>query len=240
MNEDRTPTPHNSARKGQIAETVLLPGDPLRARYIAENYLSDAELVTSVRGMEGWTGNYNGKKVTVMGSGMGSASCGLYSYELYKFYDVENIIRIGTAGGYQEFMETGDLVFAMTSSTDSNYAGQYELPGTFSPSGSFELLEKAVSYARENKIRFHVGGIFSSDYFSQYNARGWERAWKPWARMGCLAQDMETYALYCNAAFLGKKALSIVTNVHSLPVNKGGPCSPEALDNMIRTALSLV
>ena len=204
-------TPHNIANKNEIAETVLLPGDPLRAKYIAENFLNNAKQVTSVRNMLGFTGTWNGNPITVMGSGMGGPSAGIYSYELFSFYDVEKIIRIGTSGGLQEKIQPGEMVFAMTASTDSNYAYQYKLPGSFSPCGDFSLLDAAVKSARKHNFTFHTGSIFSSDLFSSYNAMGERESWLPWARMGCLAQDMETFALYCNAAWLNKKALSIVT-----------------------------
>jgi len=214
-------TPHNAATAIEIAKTVLLPGDPVRARYIADHYLKDAVQVTAVRNMLGFTGTWNGTPVTVMGSGMGGPSAGIYSYELYHLYGVEKIIRIGTAGGLQPEIRVGDIVFALTASTDSNYAYQYKLPGTCSPSADFSLLEKAVASARSHSIPWHAGTVFSSDLFSEYNALGPEASWKPWARMGCLVQDMETYALYCNAAWLGKKALSILTHTDSCVTGEG-------------------
>ena len=241
-------TPHNAASAGDIAETVLLPGDPLRAEYIAKEYLNDAQKVTDTRNMLGFTGFYPSDKwkknrVTVMGSGMGGPSCGIYSYELFSFYGVKRIIRIGTAGGLQSFLKPGDLVFAMTASTDSNWANQYALPGTFSPSADFGLLSKAVGAADAHGYRHFEGGVFSSDYFSDYNALNevtGKKAWESWARMGCLVQDMETYALYCNAAWLGKKALSILTHTDScvnekehLPYENRIP----ALEAMFITAL---
>ena len=214
-------TPHNAASTAQIAKTVLLPGDPLRAQYIAQKFMPDSVQVTAVRGMLGFTGSWNGKPLTVMGSGMGGPSAGLYAYELYSHYGVETIVRVGTAGGLQESLGLGDLVFAMTASSDSNYAYQYRLPGTFAPSTDFSLLEKAVGAARAVGIPFHAGPVFSSDLFSSYSALGPEESWKPWSRMGCLAQDMETYALYCTAAWLGKKALSIMTHTDSCVTGKG-------------------
>ncbi len=235
----KTPTPHNGASKGEIAKTVLLPGDPMRAKYIAENFLTDAREVTSVRGMKGFTGKYAGKEVSVMGSGMGGPSAGIYSFELFKFYEAEKIIRIGTAGGYKESQLPGDLIFAMTASTDSNYAYQYALPGTFSPSADFSLLKKATDFAGQKNIRFEAGAILSSDMYSEYNALG-EEAWTKWARMGVLAQDMETYALYCNAAYLGKKALSILTMVANCVTSATTDFSFKSLNPMIETALSLV
>ncbi|AEE17406.1 purine-nucleoside phosphorylase [Treponema brennaborense] len=208
-------TPHNSAEKGQIAATVLLPGDPLRAQYIAEHVFDTAERVTAVRNMLGFTGTWHGNPVTVMGSGMGGPSAGIYSYELFCTYGVQRIIRIGTAGGLQKELQPGDLVLAMTASTDSNFAYQYRLPGTYSPCADFGLLQRAAASARAHNYRFAAGGVFSSDLFSEYNALGAQESWKPWAKMGCLVQDMETYALYCTAAFLGKKALSVLTHTDS-------------------------
>ncbi len=235
-------TPHNDAGLNDIAKTVLLPGDPLRAKYIAEKYLSGAAQITSVRNMLGFTGTWKGKPVTVMGSGMGGPSAGIYSYELFHIYGVENIIRIGTAGGLQPSIGVGDLVFAVAASSDSNYAYQYKLPGTFSPSADFSLLEKAVAAARGNSFPFHAGSVFSSDLFSEYNALGPEESWKPWARMGCLVQDMETYALYCNAAWLGKKALSILTHTDSCVTGEGLPSEKRmsALHAMFAVALDAI
>lgn len=211
-------TPHNKASESDVAKTVLLPGDPLRAEYIANNFLENAKKITDVRNMFGFTGTYNGKPITVMGSGMGGPSCGIYSYELFKFYNVDRIIRIGTAGGLQPHLIPGDLVFATTASTDSAWANQYKLPGTFSPSVDYPMLQAAVESATKRNISHYVGGVFSSDCFSDYSAL-YEvtnaPSWKPWARMGVLAHDMETYALYSTAAWTGKRALSILTHTDS-------------------------
>jgi len=204
-------TPHNSALPGQIAPTVLMPGDPLRARHLAETRLEDAQPFNSVRGMLGYTGTWQGKRVSVMGSGMGAPSIGIYSYELFAFYGVERIIRIGTCGGLVPELEVGDLAFAMAASTDSNYAAQYGLPGTFSPVADFDLLASAVARTRERGLRHWVGSVFSSDVFSLYSARAPEEGWRKWARLGCAATDMESFALYCNAAWLGKRALAMFT-----------------------------
>ncbi|MCX7776181.1 MAG: purine-nucleoside phosphorylase [Spirochaetaceae bacterium] len=204
-------TPHNTARPGEIAPLVLMPGDPLRARMIAETRLSEVRQFNSVRNMLGYTGTYRGVPVSVMGSGMGAPSMGIYSYELFAFYGVERIVRIGTCGGLTPDVEVGDLVMAMSASTDSNYAHQYGLQGTFSPCADYGMLEKAVQIARNRNLRFHVGNIFSSDIFSLYSALPPEAGWQRWARMGCKATDMECYALYCNAAYLGKKALTLLT-----------------------------
>ncbi|ULQ60202.1 purine-nucleoside phosphorylase [Brucepastera parasyntrophica] len=236
------PTPHNSAQNDEIAPIVLFPGDPLRAKHVADSFLSDVKKVTSVRNMLGYTGTWKNVPVSVIASGMGCASAGIYSYELFRFYDVQNIIRIGTAGGLQEYIEPGDFVFAMTASSDSNYAYQYSLPGTYAPCADFGLFEKAVSIAKKKKLVFHAGGVFSSDLFSDYNALGPQTAWVPWSRMGCLAQDMETFALYCNAAWLEKKALSILTHTDSCVTGKFLAVKERkaAIDTMISVALDLV
>lgn len=207
-------TPHNHAGRGDFAPVVLAPGDPARATFVAGQYLDDARLVTDVRGQKGYTGLYKGKPVSVLSTGMGEGSVGIYSYELFKFYDVRAIIRIGTSGGYDPSLEPGDLVAAMAASTDGGYARQYDLPGTFSPTADWDLLERAMLVAKEQGRRMKAGQVFSSEYFSVYHAEGPD-SWKQWARMGALVQDMETYALYCNAAFLHRKALSILTMTDS-------------------------
>ena len=214
-------TPHNEAKKGDIAKVVLMPGDPLRAKFIAETFLENAVCFNTVRGMLGYTGLYNGKRVSVMGSGMGMPSMGIYSYELYHCYDVEAIIRIGTAGGIADGVELRDLVLAMGACTDSNFAHQYRLPGTFAPTASFELLEKAVQTAREKNLRYRVGNVVTSDIF--YGDCENETA--EWKKMGVLAVEMETAALYMTAARAGKQALSITT-VSDLPL-KGESTSSE-------------
>ena len=206
------PTPHITAKEGDFARTVLMPGDPLRAKYIAENFLTDAVLVNNVRGVNGYTGMYNGKRVSVMASGMGMPSMGIYSYELFKFYDVDNIIRIGTAGSLQPDLKIRDLAIAMGACTDSNYAAQYELPGTFAPIASFDLLRKAVDQAEKmGNVGYKVGNVASSDVF--YSERPTMDAWQ---KMGVLAVEMETAALYMNAARTGKNALTICTISDSL------------------------
>ena len=200
-------TPHNSAVLGQVAETVLLPGDPLRAKFIAENFLEDVEQFNTVRNMYGFTGSYNGKKVSVMGSGMGCPSIGIYSYELIHNYGVKNLIRVGSCGAYSPDLKLYDIILAIGASTDSNYAAQYELPGIYSATASWELLSKAKKIADENNIETFVGNIVSSDIFYHDNPENW----KKWAKMGCLAAEMETYALYCNANRAGVNALTILT-----------------------------
>lgn len=202
-----TPTPHNAAKNGDIAKTVLMPGDPLRAKFIAETYLENAVCFNTVRNMLGFTGTYKGRRVSVMGAGMGMPSMGIYSYELFNFYDVDNIIRIGSAGAIQEDVELMDVVIGMGACTDSNYVDQYNLPGTFASIGSYELLEKAVAAARAQGTSIKVGNVLSSDVFysvdDTVNAR--------WGSMGVMAVEMESAALYMNAAKAGKKALSILT-----------------------------
>ena len=201
------PTPHNQAKENEFAKTVLMPGDPLRAKYIAEHYLENPKQINSVRNMLAYTGTYKGKKISVMGSGMGMPSIGIYSYELYKFYGVETIIRIGSCGAYNKDLNLFDVILAQGASTDSNWAHQYQLPGTLSAISDFDTLLKAYNKAKELNIPVHVGNILSSDVF--YNAS--ENNWKKWAEMGILAVEMESYALYLNANKLNKKALCILT-----------------------------
>lgn len=200
------PTPHNAAKMGDIAETVLLPGDPLRAKVIADSFLKDAVQFNAVRNMFGYTGTFEGKRVSVMGTGMGCASIGIYSYELIHMYGVKNLIRIGSCGGMQEHVKLGDIVMAAGSSTDTNYAHQYHLPGSFSAVASFDLLSMAVEEAEKNRFPYIVGNVLSSDIF--YNETP---EWKEWAKMGVLAAEMESFALYCNAARAGVRALGIFT-----------------------------
>ncbi|MFR2956709.1 MAG: purine-nucleoside phosphorylase, partial [Lachnospiraceae bacterium] len=198
------PTPHIAAKEGDFAKTVLMPGDPLRAKFIAETFLTDAVLVNNVRGVNGYTGYYNGKRVSVMASGMGIPSMGIYSYELFNFYDIDNIIRIGTAGSIHPDLKIRNVVLAMGACTDSNYGAQYELPGTFAPIASFELLRKAVKVIEEmGNIGYKVGNVVSSDVF--YSDRQTTAAWQ---KMGALAIEMESAALYMNAARAGKNALT--------------------------------
>ena len=202
---EMTPTPHNGARMGEIAKTVLMPGDPLRAKVIAETYLENPICFNTVRNMFGYTGTYHGKEISVMGSGMGMPSIGIYSYELFHFYDVDKIIRIGSAGGIQDDLRVMDVVVGLGACTDSNYAHQYQLPGTFAPIASYELVEKAVDVARRQGTPVHVGNILSSDVF--YN----EVSSEQWKKMGVLCVEMEAAALYMNAARAGKQALCLLT-----------------------------
>ena len=213
-------TPHNSAAKGEIAKTVLMPGDPLRAQFIAENFLTDAKLVNNVRGIHGYTGTYQGVPVSVMASGMGMPSMGIYSHELVAFYDVENIIRIGSAGAMTERLKLRDVVAAQAACTNSNYIAQFGMPGTFAPIADFELLETAVAIAREKGVRMPVGNVLSSDNF--YDASG---KTMDWAKMGVLCAEMESAALYANAAYLGKRALSLLTISDSIVTGEELPAA---------------
>ena len=202
-----TPTAHNSAKTGDFAKTVLMPGDPLRAKYIAETYLENPRQVTAVRNMFGYTGTYKGKEISVMGGGMGMPSVGIYSYELFNFYDVDQIIRIGSAGALQDDVNVMDVVIAMSACTDSNYAYQYGLPGTFAPIADYDLLNRAVETAKRQGTNVVVGNVLSSDVF--YNAN--PNVNDLWRSMGVLAVEMEAAALYMNAAKAKKKALCMLT-----------------------------
>ena len=200
-------TPHNEAEKGEIAKRVLMPGDPLRAKYIAEHFLEDAVCFNTVRNMLGYTGTYKGEKISVMGGGMGMPSIGIYSYELFNFYDVDQVIRIGSAGAFQDNIKLMDVVIGMGACTDSNYAYQYGLPGTFAPIADYELLNRAVETAKRQGTNVVVGNVLSSDVF--YNAMS--NVNDLWRDMGVLAVEMEAAALYMNAAKAGKKALCMLT-----------------------------
>ena len=227
-------TPHNNAKPEQIAKTVLMPGDPLRAKFIAQTYLESPELVNDVRGMLAYTGYYKGVRLTVMASGMGMPSMGIYSYELFNEYGVDNIIRIGTAGGVRESVGLRDVVFAMTSCTNSSYADQYRLPCRPVAAASYELLKKADAAAEKLGISVHVGTVLCTDTF--YDDSG---SLAQWRRVGVLATEMESAALYYNAARLGKKALCICT-VSDLPLT-GESCTPEerqtTFNDMMKIAL---
>ena len=200
-------TPHNSANKGEIAKTVLMPGDPLRAEFIAKEYLTDVICFNKVRNMLGFTGIYKGTKVSVMGSGMGMPSIGIYSYELFNDYDVENIIRIGSAGAFSDDLHVMDVVLGMGACTDSNYVSAYNLPGLYAPIVDYGLMSAAVQCAEELNVKPHVGNILSSDIFYNDDNTVNDR----WKKMNVLAVDMEAAALYMNAARLGKRALAMMT-----------------------------
>ena len=197
-------TPHNRAENGDFAKTVLMPGDPLRAKFIAETFLENPQLVNNVRGVQGYTGTYKGVPVSVMASGMGMPSIGIYSYELYTQYDVENIIRVGSAGAMRADLELGSVVAGQGACTNSSFADQYELGGSFAPICDFDLLMAAVDAARELGVKMPVGNLYSSDTF--YDAAGRNMRFQ---KMGVMAVEMEAAALYCNAAYTGKRALAI-------------------------------
>jgi len=200
------PTMHIAAKADEIAKTVLMPGDPLRSEFIAKNYLENAKLVNDIRGVHGYTGTYRGKPVTVMASGMGQPSIGIYSYELFKFYDVDAIIRVGSCGAFHPDLHVRDIVIAMGACTNGNFATQFGMPGTFAPIADFDLVRRAADLCAAKGVNYRVGNIFSSDMF--YNAAGTDMEW---AKMGVLGVEMESAALYCNAAWTGKKALCICT-----------------------------
>lgn len=200
------PTPHITANYGDFAETVLMPGDPLRAKFIADNFLKDAKLVNNVRGVNGYTGTYNGKRVSVMASGMGQPSIGIYSYELFNIYGVKNIIRIGSCGSFDKDLHVRDIIIALGACTNGNYAMQYNLPGTFCPIADFNLAKRAAELCEKAGVNYKVGNIFSSDMFYDDMNSGMQ-----WAKMGVLGVEMESAALYCNAARAGKSALCICT-----------------------------
>lgn len=203
----KIPTPHIGSKLGEIAKTVLMPGDPLRAKFIADNFLEDVVKINTVRNMFGYTGTYKGKQISVMSSGMGMPSMGIYSYELFNFYHVDNIIRIGSAGSLDENVKLRDVVIGLGASTDSNYANQYCLPGTFAPIASYNLVNDAVRVAREKNINVVVGNILSTDVFYSDD----KTALNKWKDMGILAVEMEAAALYMNAAKAGKNALCLLT-----------------------------
>ena len=207
------PTPHINAKPEDFAKTVLMPGDPLRAKFIAENFLTDAKSVNNVRGIHGYTGTYKGTPVSVMASGMGMPSIGIYSYELFNFFNVENIIRVGSAGGMNKNIKVRDIIIAQGACTDSNYAHTFNLPGTFAPIANFNLLKTAVNKADELSLSYSVGNILSSDIF--YNdCEGVPENMTSsalWGKMGVLGVEMEAAALYMNAARAGKSALTILT-----------------------------
>lgn len=232
------PTPHiQASSKDQIADTILLPGDPLRAKYIADNFLNNVTCFNETRNMLGFTGEHNGKRISVMGTGMGMPSMGLYSWELINFYGVKNLIRIGSAGSLQEDIHVRDIVIGMGACTNSGYANQYGLPGTFSPTASWSLLKSAVDVAAKKDIKVRVGNILSSDIFYDDDAD----SWKKWAKMGVMAVEMEAAALYINAARAGVNALCILTISDSLVTHE--QVSAEARQNsftdMMKIALEL-
>lgn len=206
MAKNQCPTPHIGAQYGEIAKTVIMAGDPLRAKLMAERFLENPVQINNVRGMLGFTGDYKGKKVSVMGHGMGIPSIGIYSYELFNFYDVDTIIRVGSAGSIHKDLNLGDLAIAMGSCHNSNYAIQYELPGVYAPIASFDLVRKAADSCEKFGYHYRVGNVFSSDSFYTENAHN-----DKWINMGVLCVEMEAPSLYMNAARAGKQALVICT-----------------------------
>ena len=208
-----TPTPHIEALPGAFGKTVLMPGDPLRSQFIAENFLENPVLVNNVRGVQGYTGTYQGVKVSVMASGMGMPAIGIYSHELFNGYSVENIIRVGSAGAIQEHINLYDVVLAQGACTDSNFAHQFHLPGTFAPIASYELLSQAVEACKKAGVTYHVGNVNSSDVFYGDHEGVPEGLDSVYAlkKMGVMALEMEAAALYMNAARCGKRALCICT-----------------------------
>lgn len=225
-------TPHNNAKIGDIARTVLMPGDPLRAKFIAENYLENAVCYNEVRGMLGFTGFYKGRRISVQGSGMGMPSMGIYSHELYNVYGAENIIRIGTAGAIADSVNLRDIVIAMSASTNSAYANQYNLPGTYAPTASWKLLSNAVGIAEKKSCPYHVGSVLSSDTFYDDSD-----SLAQWQKMNVLAVEMETAALYMNASRAGKNALCILT-ISDCPF-RGLSTTPEERQASFRTMMEI-
>ena len=235
---NRTPTPHIGAKFGDIAETVIMAGDPLRAKMMAERFLKDAVQYNNVRGMLGFTGTFNGKRVSVQGHGMGIPSIGIYSYELFNFFGVKTIIRVGSAGSMDPELHIGDLVIAQGACTNSNYAAQFCLPGTFAPIASFDHVRRAAEAAEKFGYHYKVGNVYSSDVFYDEDSE----AYKQWQKMGVLAVEMEAPALYMNAARSGNRALCICTISDSLVT--GEVTTPEERQNsfthMMDVAFSLV
>ena len=234
----KTPTPHIGAREGEIADKVIMAGDPLRAKFMAENFLENPVQYNCVRGMLGFTGTYKGKRVSVQGHGMGIPSIGIYTYELYNFYGVKRIIRTGSAGAFNPDLKLGDIVVGIGACTDSNYGAQYGLPGVFAPTADFAMARAAVEKAEAMGVQYKVGNILSSDVFYGDDAE----SWKAWQKMGVLAVEMEAAALYMNAARSGNEALCICTISDSLVT--GEACSAEqrqtSFTNMMEIAFDII
>ncbi len=239
MSNPNVPTPHIQALEGEIAETILLPGDPLRAKYIADNFLEDVKQFNATRNMLGYTGTYQGKRVSVMGTGMGCPSIGIYSHELIHFYGCKNLIRVGTAGALSEKLKVRDMVIAMGACTTSNYVRLFGLPGDYSCIASYELLSKAVEEAKARNLTYHVGNVLSSDMF--YGPAKSVSGGMTWSDMGVLAVEMEAAALYSNAAAAGVNALCIVTISDSVVTGEVTTAEERqtTFTNMMEVALSL-
>lgn len=239
MSLSNTPTPHIGAAEGEIAETILLPGDPLRAKYIADHFMEDVKQFNATRNMLGYTGTYHGRPVSVMGTGMGCPSIGIYSYELIHFYGCKNLIRVGTAGSIHQSVHVRDLVLAMGACTTSNYVRLMGLPGDFAPVCSFELLEKAVAAARAKGLECRVGNVLSSDMF--YAPQAQAKNGMTWTDMGVLAVEMEAAALYANAAAAGANALAILTISDSMVTGEATTAQERqnSFTQMMEVALAL-
>ncbi len=233
----KTPTPHNAAKLGEIAESVIMAGDPLRVKLMAEKFLENPVQFNGIRSMLGYTGTYKGKRVSVMGHGMGIPSIGIYTYELYNFYGVKKIIRVGSAGSLDMDLNIGDLIISMGACTNSSYADQYELPGTFAPIADFQLLRDAAEECDKLGFKYKVGNVLSSDTFYTENAHN-ER----WINMGVLAVEMEIAALYMNAARSGNQALGICTISDSIVKNEAASAETRqnAFTNMMEVAFNII
>lgn len=233
----KTPTPHIGAKYGDIAKTVIMAGDPLRAKFMADNFLENPVQFNNVRGMLGFTGTYEGKPVSVMGHGMGCPSIGIYTYELFNFYDVETIVRVGSAGSINHDLKLGNLVIAQGACTNSNFAIQYELPGSFAPIANFDLVRGAVEACERMGIPYKVGNVLSSDLFYVENAHN-----DKWMNMGVLAVEMEAAALYMNAARAGKRALTICTISDHILTGEATSAEERqtTFTNMMKVAFSLL
>ena len=227
----------NAANKGDIAESVLLPGDPLRAKYIAENFLDNAVCYTDIRNMYGFTGTYRGVPVSVQGTGMGMPSMGIYSWELITEYGAQNLIRIGTAGSFHEDIKIKDVVLGIAASTDSNYQHAFNIPGNFAPNASWELLKKAMEVNKDLGLSVTAGNIVSCDVFYETEP-DW---WKKWAKMGVMAVEMEAAALYMNAAYNGVNALAMMTITDHFVTGEKATTEERttANDDMVRLALGI-
>ena len=231
------PTPHIGAREGEIADRVIMAGDPLRAKFMAETYLENPVQYNTVRGMLGYTGTYKGKRVSVQGHGMGIPSIGIYTYELFNFYGVKRIIRTGSAGAYHPDLKIGDVVIGLGACTDSNYAAHYNLPGTYAPVADFQLARAAVEKAEAMGINYRVGNILSSDVFY-----GEDERWREWQKMGVLAVEMEAAALYMNAARSSNEALCICTISDSLVTGEASSAEQRqtSFTNMMEIAFDII
>ena len=233
----KTPTPHIGAQYGEIADTVIMAGDPLRVKFMAENFLENPVLFNNVRGMLGYTGTYKGKRVSMMGHGMGMPSIGIYTYELYNFYDVKTIIRVGSAGSLHEDLKLGDLIIAMGACTNSSYGRQFEVPGIYGPIADFDLLRAAADTCDRMGFRYRVGNVLSSDTFYNENAHN-----EKWMQLGVMAVEMEVAALYMNAARAGRRALAIMTISDHIITGEATTAEERqtTFTKMMEVALSLV